>query len=59
MTERMADAVATVSIILSLALGGVALYDHDGTLGLVAVVFFVVWYGAYRVAEDEREDRAA
>ena len=55
--ERIADAITTVSIILSLTLGGVALYEHDGTLGLLAVGFFVVGYGALRVAEGERKEK--
>ena len=58
MTERIADALGTGSIILALAFGSVAAYQHDGTLGLTAAVFVAVGYGAYRVAEGERRDRA-
>ena len=59
MVERIADALGAASIILAIAFGSVAAYQHDGTLGLAAAVFVAVSYGAYRVAEGERRDRAA
>ena len=57
--ERLASGISTISILLFLVFGGVALYEHDGTLGIAAAVFMVVGYGAYRVAEGEREEKGA
>lgn len=57
MLERVADALGAASIILAIALGGVAVFERDGVLGICAAVCVTVGYGAVRISEGERKDR--
>ena len=57
MLEKIADILAGVSILLGLAFGAVAVFEHDGMLGIGGAVCVTVGYGAVRVAEGERRDK--
>lgn len=57
MLEKIADALAGLATILGVALGGVAVFERDGVLGVACGVCLAVGYGAVRVAEGERRDK--
>lgn len=57
MLEKIADVLAGISILLGLAFGGVAAYEHDGILGVACAVCLAVGYGAVRIGEGERRDK--
>ena len=57
MIEKMADVLAGISILLGLAFGGVAVFEHDGILGIGGAACLAIGYGAVRIAEGERRDK--
>lgn len=57
MLEKIADVLAGISILLGLAFGGVAAYEHDGILGIGGAACLAIGYGAVRIGEAERRDK--
>lgn len=57
MIEKTANVLAGAAVILALAFGGVAAYEHDGILGIGGAACLAIGYGAVRIGEAERRDK--